>query len=39
MPDMFNRLKAGLLWALASMVVATMFVAAATGPALTSTPA
>jgi hypothetical protein len=39
MTTKLNNLKAGLLSVLASVVVATMFVAAATGPALTSTVA
>jgi hypothetical protein len=37
MTAMFTNLKAGLLSTLASLVVATVFIAAATGPALTST--
>jgi hypothetical protein len=37
MTNIFTNLKAGLISTLASLVVATMFIAAATGPALTST--
>lgn len=37
MTNLLTNLKAGLLSTLASLIVATMFIAAATGPAMTST--